>query len=102
MVRFVIVFSEDAKNDIQNLSDVIMYQYKAPKTAFDYIQGLLDEIKTLRTNAEIYSIQKSSRFLQYGLNVRRLNYKKMVVIYTVVNNSAYIIRVVPSSTITSL
>jgi len=44
MVRFVIVFSEDAKNDIQNLSDVIMYQYKAPKTAFDYIQGLLDEI----------------------------------------------------------
>jgi len=102
MVRFVIVFSEDAKNDIQKLSDIIMYQYKAPKTAFDYIQGLLDEIKSLGTNAEIYTIQKSSYFNQYGFNIRRLNYKKMVVIYTIINTTAYIKRVVPSSTITSL
>ncbi|HEY5509358.1 MAG TPA: type II toxin-antitoxin system RelE/ParE family toxin [Paludibacter sp.] len=100
MVRFDIAFSEEAKNDIQNLSDAIMYQYKAPTTAFCYIQGLLDEIKKLRTHAESYSIQASSYFSQYGFNVRRLNYKKMAIIYTVTNNTAYIKRVVPASTIT--
>lgn len=100
MNRFVIVFSDEAKNDIQNLSDTIMYQYKAPLTAFGYIQGLLDEIKHLRTNAEIYSIQKSSYFSQYGFNVRRLNYKRMAIIYTVIKNTAFIKRVVPASTIT--
>ena len=68
MVRFDIAFSEEAKNDIQNLSDAIMYQYKAPTTAFGYIQGLLDEIKKLWTHAESYSIQASSYFSQYGFN----------------------------------
>ena len=100
MLRFEIVFLEEANIDIQNLSDTIMYQYKASITAFMYVQGLLDEIKKLKTNAESFSIQKSNCFLQYGFNVRRLNYKKMAIIYTVTNNTAYIKRVVPALTIT--
>ncbi len=102
MTGFEIVFTEDAKNDIHNLSEIIIYQYKAPTTAFNYIQGLLDAIKTLKICAEVYSIQNSSYFLQYGLNTRRLNFKKMVIIYTVVDNYVYIKRVVASSTITDL
>jgi len=39
MVRYEIVFSEQANTDIQNLSDAIMYQYQAPLTAFKYVQG---------------------------------------------------------------
>jgi len=34
MLRFEIVFSEQAKTDIQNLSEAIMYEYEAPLTAF--------------------------------------------------------------------
>jgi hypothetical protein len=34
MLRFEIVFSEQADTDIQNLTDTIMYEYKAPLTAF--------------------------------------------------------------------
>ena len=101
MVRFEIVFSEHANTDIQNLADAIMYQYEAPRTAFKYVQGLLDEIKKLRTIADFLPIQKSSYFLQYGFNVRRLKYKKMTIIYTLIGNVAYIQRVVTSSSITT-
>jgi len=102
MEQFHIVILEEANNDILSLSNTIMYQYEAPITAFAYIQGLLDAIKKLKTYAESLSVQKSTYFLQYGFNVRRLNYKKMTIIYTVIDNIAYIQRVVPSSTILDL
>jgi len=99
MIRFEIVFSEQANTDIQNLSDAIMYQYEAPITSFRYVQGLLDEIKKLKTNADTFSIQSDKYFLKYGSNVRRLNYKKMAIIYKIIDNKVYILRVMPSSTI---
>lgn len=99
MVRFEIVFSEQANTDIQNLSVAIIYQYEAQLTAFKYVQGLLDEIKKLKVIADFLPIQKSGYFLQYGFNIRRLKYKKMTIIYKVINNAVYILRVVPSSTI---
>jgi len=99
MARFEIVFSEQANTDIQNLTDAIMYEFQAPLTTFKYVQGLLNEIKKLKTIANFLPVQKSSYFLQYGFNVKRLRYKKMTIIYTVIGNAVYIIRVVPSSTI---
>ena len=99
MVRYEIVFSEQANTDIQNLSDAIMYQYEAPLTAFKYVQGLLDEIKKLKTNPDSLLIQKQKSFFQYGSSVRRLNYKKMAIIYGVIDRTVYIHRIVPSSTI---
>ena len=99
MVRYEIVFSEQANTDIQNLSDAIMYQYEAPLTAFKYVQGLLDEIKKLKTNPDSLLIQKQKSFFQYGYSVRRLNYKKMAIIYEVLDRTVYIYRIVPSSTI---
>ena len=101
MARFEIVFSEQANVDIQNLTDTIMYEFKAPHTAFSYVQGLLNEIKKLKLIAGLLPIQKSAYFLQYGYNVRRLKYKKMTIIYRLIDNTAYIMRVVPSSTITT-
>ncbi len=99
MTQFEIVISEQANKDIQNLSDAIMFQYEAPVTAFKYVQGLLDEIKKLKTNADTFSIQTHKYFFQYGSNIMRLNYKKMTVIYTIIDNMVYVLRVVPSSSI---
>ena len=75
-----------------------MYQYQVPLTAFKYVQGLLDEIKKLKTNADSFS-KKQKILFQYGYNVRRLNYKKMSIIYSVIDRTVYILRIVPSSTI---
>ena len=98
MKQFEIVFSKQANTDIQNLSNTILYQYHAPLTAFKYLQGLLDEIKKLKTNADSYS-KKQKNLFQFGYNVRRLNYKKMAIIYSVIDRTVYILRIVPSSTI---
>lgn len=100
MEQFEIFFSEQANTDIQNLSNTIMYQYQAPLTAFKYIQGLLDEIKKLKTNADSFS-KKQKNLFHFGYNVRRLNYKKMAIIYSVIDRTVYILRIVPSSTITT-
>ena len=99
MEQFHIVIFEEANNYILGLSNTIMYKYEAPITAIVYIQGLLDEIKKLKIYADSFPIQKSTFFKQYGFNVRRLNYKKMTVIYTLIDNTAYIQRVIASSTI---
>ena len=99
MVLFEIVFSEKANTDIQNLTDIIMYEFQAPLTAFKYVQGLLNEIKKLKSIADFLPVQKSAYFQQYGFNVKRLRYKKMTIIYTVIDNTVYIVRILPSSTV---
>ena len=44
MIKYKIVYSNDAVNDLENLSNVIMYNYKAPLTAVRYLNGLQKEI----------------------------------------------------------
>lgn len=102
MNQFQILITEEAKHDIKQLSDVIKYQYKSPLTAFSYIQGLVDEINKLQLTAESYVIQTRKSFLIYGYNVRRINYKKMSILYSVSNYIVYIHRIVPSSTISDI
>ena len=102
MNLFQILITEDAKQDIKQLSDVIKYQYKSPLTAFNYVQGLIDEISKLQVAAESYVIQNRKSFLIYGYNVRRINYKKMSILYTVSNYTVYIHRIVPASTISDI
>ncbi|HBG40914.1 MAG TPA: hypothetical protein DDW85_05830 [Porphyromonadaceae bacterium] len=79
-----IKYSKDAYIDMQRLSDVIMYTYKMPKTA------------------ESYATQTSSFFQAYGNNVRRLNYKKMAIIYTTNNHIVHIHRIIPANMIIDL
>ncbi len=89
MNKFAVVIIEQAQKDLRNLSNTISYEYQSPATAIKYLREIYQAL----------SVQKSTYFLQYGFNVRRLNYKKMTIIYTVIDYTAYIQRVVPSSTI---
>ncbi len=57
MNQYQILITEEAKQDIKQLSDVIKHQYKSPLTAFSYVQGLVDEINKLQVTAETYAIQ---------------------------------------------
>jgi len=99
MNKYAVVIIEQAQKDLRNLSNTISYKYKSPATAIKYLREIYQEMGKLSVMAESLSVQKSTYFLQYGFNVRRLNYKKMTIIYTVIDYTAYIQRVVPSSTI---
>lgn len=56
MSKFYIVYYKDADKDLQNLSDVIMYKYKAPLTAVRYLNGLQKEIKTINSFSRFITI----------------------------------------------
>ncbi|MDO9152953.1 MAG: hypothetical protein Q7U47_04470 [Paludibacter sp.] len=99
MEQYKIVISENAKQDIINLSNVILYDFASPLTAFKYIKGLYKQINTLKFGAESYSIQTRAFFQQYGFNVRKITFKKMSIIYLIVNQYVYIKAIVPTSTI---
>ena len=99
MNKYSVVISEQAQQDLRDLSNAISFEYKSPLTAVKYLRGIYDEMRKLRLIAGLLPIQKSAYFLQYGFNVKRLRYKKMTIIYTVIGDAIYIIRVIPSSTI---
>ncbi len=102
MKKYRIYICDDAKEDIQDLRNTIVYQYKAGSTATKYIQGLLNAIKELKHTAGMYAIKNSRSLLQFGLNVRRINYKKMAIVYTIHNDLVYIHRIIPQSMIAGL
>ena len=97
---YQIRYSDTALEDIKDLRIVIRDTYKAPNTAISYLQGLYNKISRLKTSPESYTIQTSSFFQRYGANTRRINYKKMAVIYTVHGDIVYIHRVMPANLIT--
>ena len=99
MNKYSVVIYEQAQQDLQDLSNAISFEYKSPLTAVKYLRGIYDEMRKLRLIAGLLPVQKSAYFLQYGFNVKRLRYKKMTIIYTVIGDAVYIIRVIPSSTI---
>ena len=100
MNEFRIIFSEETKSDIQDLFNYIELNFKAPLTAKNYILGLFSTIDLLTHSADSYPIQNHKSFLKYGLFVRRLNYKKMVIIFTLHNDIAFIHRIIPRALIT--
>ena len=97
-----IEYTDTANDDLKNLAYAITHEYKSPVTAFHYVQGIKDEIKLLKRSPESYPVQTRRSLLQYGSNVRRINYKKMAIIYTVHGDIVYIHRIIPASMITGL
>jgi len=100
-----IFISEQANKDFDDLEFAIKYEYQSPLTAFRYLQGLKNKINELKIFAEIYAIETSEFYQQFGFRVRRINYKNMAIIYTIHENIEYenfvfIRRVIPASLVT--
>jgi plasmid stabilization system protein ParE len=94
-VTYRIHYSPDAESDIKELFNIIAHHYKSPLTAGRYVQGLYNEIMRLSSLAESLPIQTQGSLLRFGSNVRRINYKKMAVVYTVHGRFVYIHRILP-------
>ena len=97
-----VFISEQANEDLDGLEFTIKYEYHSPLTAFRYLQGIKNKINELKTFAEIYAIETSEFYQQFGFGVRRINYKNMAIIYTIHENIeyksfVYIRRIMPAS-----
>ncbi|MCM1033989.1 MAG: type II toxin-antitoxin system RelE/ParE family toxin [Paludibacter sp.] len=95
-----IIYLPIAKRDIQELHDVIANDYFAPLTAKRYIEGLYKTINSLSLFSERHPIQRRKYIRQmYGTDIRRVNYKKMAILYTFNNDVVYIVRIMSGGSI---
>lgn len=102
MKVYAIRISIQADIDIENLHFYIFENCKSPITAKLYIEGIYNRMKSLSHSAESLPISTKKSVLQYGYNARRINFKKMAIIYTVHGKTVLIRRVIPGAIITGL
>ncbi|HBF88953.1 MAG TPA: hypothetical protein DDX39_09955 [Bacteroidales bacterium] len=102
MKKFSIIFSESARSDIKDILDFIEIVCKSPITAKQYVDGIRKEVNSLSNKAHIYQIATRKSILKYGHNARRVNYKKIAIIYTIHNDIVVIRRVIPGGTISGI
>jgi len=100
MNKFTVELSDVAKTDFFEYIYHIIEVYKAPATAAKHYSNFIKEFRRLEHNADIYQIQTQKYFQKFGINVRRVNYKKMTIIYTIHGSMVLIHRIVAASTIT--
>ena len=93
---------KQAQDDINEYVDTILYTFDAPKTAKKHADALYKIFRDIQKNPTAYGVRNSISLQQYGLNVRRVNYKKMAIIYTINEDTIYIHRIIASSMITGL
>ena len=100
--RYKVILSQDAEIDLQAYIDYILFDCKAPLTALKHYENLFDTLKSLECFPKSYPIQTGSSFSLFGTNVRRINYKKMAIVYTVHGDTVYIHRIVAANLFTSI
>jgi len=94
-----IEYSEDANEDMRELFYFIAYDKGMPDTALKYLQGLKTTIENTAKYPTASSVRNYHSLLQFGYNVRIVNYKKMSVIYTIHEDLVYIHRVIAANMI---
>ena len=97
--NYNLIVSEEAKLDIDLYIDYIIYECDAPKTAKKHYDELIALLEKIEQNPFAFSVRTTASLLQYGYNVRRANYKKMSIIYTITGFTVYVHRVVAASMI---
>lgn len=103
MKNYIIVYSIDAANDLYNLTFVIINLYKSPITAKKYITELRNEIRKLKSSGlSIPFCKQQSIIEKFGYGAKRINYKKMAIIFTISDNQIIIENIIPQSNIKSL
>lgn len=101
MKRYRVLLSQYAETDLQEYIDYIILDCNAPLTALKHYEDLFKTLKSLQRFPKSYPVQTGKFFLSFGTQVRRLNYKKMAIIYTVHSSIVYIHRIIASSLITN-
>jgi len=102
MRKYKIVYSDQAISDLQSLAEYIIFTCKAPKTSKEYAEGIVKTINSLSFSADSVALYNRKSLSKYGYNTRRINYKKMAIIYTIHGNTVLIQRIVSGTIITVL
>jgi plasmid stabilization system protein ParE len=100
MKRYKIHYTPEALEDMDNVYRYIAEVRMSPDTAIDYYNGIYDTIQQLIVAGGSIAINQRD-YLQrrYGTGVRTVAYKKMTVIFKIIDDVALIRRVIAGSLI---
>ena len=96
MARFEVKITNTAKSDLLNLRDAIKETYLAPLTAKRYMADLNTKMQWLANGADYFPIVPELSY-QYGYDIRRLNFKKMAILYYIEGSNVFVYRVIAQS-----
>ena len=102
---YEIEYSQQTKEDIDNLAYWISEEKGMPKTAMKYVDDLLATIKEIAKRPTSCPFERNtSVVLLFGMNVRRINFKKYAILYTIIENekTVYIYRIIAQSMVSRL
>jgi plasmid stabilization system protein ParE len=98
MKTYNVIFSPEAEDDILRVYYHIAYELGQPYTAGRYYRGLIYTTYKLAITGASYAVsQRESLKVKYGDDVRTVTYKKMTIVYNIINNTVYIRCIIPSS-----
>jgi hypothetical protein len=90
----------EAKIDVINLYNWIAFRLYQPLTSKKYLKGLNDAIRRLSLYAGSIAPSRYDYIqARYGPKARHITYKKMTIIYTIINDTVLIKRVIPGNLI---
>ena len=82
-MNYTVKLSAAANADFDNYIDHIIYEYAAFMTASKHHDEIIEALKKLERNPFVNAVRDNISLRRYGTNVRRENYKKMAIIYTI-------------------
>lgn len=94
MRQFEVKVSDPALEDADKVYDYICNQLYAPLTAARYYQGLINKIHSLERGADSIAVDLILSSL-FGIPIRRINYKKLAILYSINDDTVIIERVIP-------
>ena len=96
----IVDISTDADEDIERLFNYIAYEVMNEDAAFAYRTGIVETIAKLSYMGEVIAFSKQPYILKrFGAFARTTTYKKMTIVYEVINGVSYVHRVIPSKLI---
>jgi plasmid stabilization system protein ParE len=100
MIKFRVIISPEAEDDIEEVYCYIAFEIMCPLTAERYREGILETIDQLTNHADIFATGNNEYLQQlYGIDVRTTRYKKITIVYNIIGDVTYIRRVMASSLI---
>jgi hypothetical protein len=100
MKKYTIIITEKAKADMQVFYNYIFYEYKQSLTALHNRIELRKTIQKLSVYAGFIAVSRSAYIQSLcGPGARRVNYKKMAIIYVIHNDYVFIQRVIAGALI---
>jgi plasmid stabilization system protein ParE len=92
--------SEDAHADIDKVVSFIAFEVMNEDAAVAYRNGIYDTIAKLSYLGEILAFSQQPYIQKrFGMFARTIVYKKMTIVYNVINGVAYVQRIIPSKLI---